>query len=71
MVFIDDVLVYLRSQEEHEKHLRMTMQLLRDNQLYVNLKKCDFWLEQVGYLDIIISKDELVVDSPKIEAVVN
>lgn len=71
MVFIDDVLVYLRSPEEHENHLRMTMQLLRDNQLYVNLKKCDFWLEQVSYSDIKISKDELVVDSPKIEAVVN
>lgn len=47
------------------------MQLLRDNQLYANLKKCDVWLEQVGFLGHIISKDGLAVDLDKIEEVVN
>jgi hypothetical protein len=48
VVFIDDILVYSRSEEEHEGHLRLVLQKLRDNQLYVKLSKCEFWLEEVS-----------------------
>ena len=70
MVFIDDILVYSKSREEHEEHLRITLQLLRDNQLYAKLSKCEFWLEQVAFLGHIVSKEGLLVDSAKIEAIV-
>lgn len=50
--------------------MRKILQLLRENQLHSNLKKCDFWLEQVGFLGHVISKDGLVVDPAKIEVVV-
>ena len=71
VVLIDDVLVYSKSREEHEQHLRTSLQLLCDNQLYVKLSKCKFWLEQVVFLGHIISKDGLAVDPAKIETVVN
>ena len=70
VVFIDDILVYSKSREEHEEHLRIALQLLRDNQLYAKLTKCDFWLEEVAFLGHIISKEGLSVDPAKIDAVV-
>ena len=45
VVFINDVLVFSKSREEHEQHLRTSLQLLHDNQLYAKLRKCEFWLE--------------------------
>ena len=45
VVVIDDILVYSKSIEEHEKHLRIALQLQRDNQLYAKLSKCEFWLK--------------------------
>jgi hypothetical protein len=48
MVFIDDILVYSRSEEEHEEHLRLVLQKLRDHRLYVKLLKSEFWLKQVA-----------------------
>jgi hypothetical protein len=71
VVFIDDVLVYSKSREDHEEHLRTSLQLLRDNQLYAKLSKCEFWLEQVAFLGHIISKEGLAVNPAKIEAVVD
>ena len=64
-IFIDDVFVYSKSQEDHEEHLKTSLQLLRDNQLYAKLSKCEFWLEQIAFLGHII------VDPSKIEAVVS
>ena len=57
--------------EDHVEHLRMSLQLLRDNQLYVKLDKCDFWLEYIAFLGHVISKEGLAVDPSKIKAVVN
>ena len=71
VVFIDDVLVYSKSKEEHEEHLRTSLQLLKDNQLYAKLSKCEFWLEQVAFLGHVISRKGLAVDQSKVEAVVN
>ncbi|XP_043805308.1 uncharacterized protein LOC110608243 [Manihot esculenta] len=71
IVFIDDILVYSRSKEEHEKHLRIVLQILRDKQLYAKLSKCEFWLDRVVFLGHVISADGVLVDPKKIEAVVN
>ncbi|XXG42107.1 hypothetical protein AAC387_Pa01g2451 [Persea americana] len=71
VVFIDDVLTYSKSKEEHEEHLRTSLQLLRDNQLYAKLSKCEFWLEQVAFLGHIISREGLAMDPSKVEAVIS
>jgi hypothetical protein len=60
MVFIDDILIYSKNDSEHEKHLRMVLQKLRDSQLYAKFTKCDFWLDEVHFLGHIISKGGIV-----------
>ena len=69
VVFIDDVLVYSRSRDDHAEHLRASLQILRENQLYAKLSKCEFWLEHVSFLGHIISKEGLAVDPAKIDAI--
>ncbi|CAL9016944.1 unnamed protein product [Prunus brigantina] len=71
IVFIDDILIYSKSQEEHEEHLRIVLQTLRENQLYAKLNKCEFWLRQVKFLGHVISNEGISVDSSKVEAVLN
>ena len=71
IVFIDDILIYSKSQEEHEEHLRIVLQILRERKLYAKLKKSEFWLNQVVFLGHVISKDGITMDPNKIEAVVN
>jgi hypothetical protein len=67
MVFIDDILVYSRSEEEHEGHLRLSLQKLRDQKLYAKLSKCEFWLKQVAFLGHVISKGGIFVDPSKVQ----
>ncbi len=71
VVFIDDILIYSKSLEKHEQHLRVVLQTLRDHKLYVKLKKCEFWLESDAFLGHVISKDGILVDPKKVEAIVN
>ena len=71
IVFIDDILVYLGSSEEHSEHLRIVLQTLRERQLYTKLSKCQFWLDKVTFLGHVISVEGVSVDPNKIEAVVN
>jgi hypothetical protein len=71
VVFIDDILTYSKSLEEHEDHLRSVLQRLRDKQLYAKFSKCEFWLDKVIFLGHVISKDGILVDPKKVEAVVN
>ena len=71
IVFIDDILDYSKSLEEHEDHLRIVLQILRDKKLYAKLKKCEFWLNQVVFLGHVISKDGITMDPSKTEAVVS
>jgi hypothetical protein len=71
MVFIDDILAYSRSEEEHEGHLHLVSQKLWDHKLYAKLSKCEFWLKQVAFLGHIISKGGIVVDPSKIEDVLS
>ena len=71
IVFIDDVLVYSRSEEEHEQHLRLVLQTLREHQLYAKFSKCEFWLEQVQFLGHVIPGAGIQVDPAKISGVLS
>ena len=71
MVFIDDILVYSKDAEEREHHLRIVLQILRENQLFAKLSKCDFLLKEVSFLGHIVSTEGIRVDLVKIEAVMN
>ena len=70
-MFIDDVLVYLRSEEEHEHHLRAILQTLREHRLFAKFNKCEFWLERVQFLGHVISGEGIQVDPTKVEVVVS
>jgi hypothetical protein len=69
IVFLDDILIYSKSEEEHEKHLRMVLQVLREHQLYAKLSKCSFYQRKIHYLGHIISEEGIVVDPEKIRAI--
>jgi hypothetical protein len=69
IVFLDDILIYSKIEEEHEKHLRMVLQVLREHQLYAKLSKCTFYQKKIHYLGHIVSEDGIVVDLEKIEAI--
>lgn len=71
VVFIDDILVFSKNVEEHEKHLRMTLQRLREHQLYAKFTKCDFWLKEVSFLGHIISNGGVAVDPKKVSDVLS
>ena len=73
-VFLDDILVYSKNEEEHEEHLRLTLKLLREHQLYAKLSKCDFYRDIIQYLGHIISEEGISVApvAPEnIEAIMN
>ena len=55
VVFIDDILIYSRTKEEHGEHLRLVLEILREQQLYGKLSKCESWLEEVNFLGHVIS----------------
>jgi hypothetical protein len=71
VVFIDDILVYSRREEEHEEHLRLALQKLRENRLYAKLSKCEFWMNQVAFLGHVISKGGISVDPSKVQDVLS
>ncbi|GJU00830.1 putative reverse transcriptase domain-containing protein [Tanacetum coccineum] len=71
IVFIDDILIYSRNEEEHASHLRIILELLRKEKLYAKFSKCDFWIHIVQFLGHLIDSQGLHVDPAKIEAVKN
>ncbi|KAA3469569.1 DNA/RNA polymerases superfamily protein [Gossypium australe] len=70
-VFIDDILVYSRTKEKHDSHLRVVLQILRENQLYAKFSKCEFWLREVTFLGHVVSTEGIRVDPRKVEAVLD
>ncbi|GJZ91458.1 putative reverse transcriptase domain-containing protein, partial [Tanacetum coccineum] len=71
IVFIDDILIYSKNKEEHEKHLKIILELLKNEQLYAKFSKCDFWLESVQFLGHVINNKGVHVDPAKVEAIRN
>ena len=71
MVFMDDILIYSQSEWEHEYHLRIVLQLLRDHQLYAKFSKCEFWLTEVRFLGYVVSASGVSVDPEKVEVVIS
>jgi hypothetical protein len=71
VVFNDDILIYSRSEKEHEEHLRLVLQKLREHRLYAKLRKCEFWLKQLAFLGHVISKGGISVDPNKVRDVLS
>ena len=71
VVFIDDILVYSMSGEEHERHLSIVLYTIRDKQLYVKLNKYEFWLDRVYFLRHVVTKDNISVDLGNVNVVEN
>jgi hypothetical protein len=62
VVFIDDILVYSKFEEEHANHLRLVLETLREHQLYARFSKYEFWLREVGFLEHVLSAGGVSVD---------
>jgi hypothetical protein len=71
VVFIDDILVYSKSEEEHVEHLRLVLTRLRDHQLYAKFSKCEFWLTKVQFLGHVLSAEGVAVDPGKVKDILN
>ncbi|KAJ0623757.1 putative nucleotidyltransferase, Ribonuclease H [Helianthus annuus] len=71
IVFIDDILIYSKTKEEHEQHLRDILELLKKEKLYAKFSKCEFWLREVQFLGHVVNGNVIHVDPTKIEAIKN
>jgi hypothetical protein len=69
IVFLHDIIIYSKSEEEHEHHLGLVLQVLREHQLYDKLSKCSFYQKKIHYLGHIISEWVIAIDLEKIEAI--
>ncbi|KAJ9556778.1 hypothetical protein OSB04_011392 [Centaurea solstitialis] len=69
IVFIDDILIYSKTKEDHVEHLREVLEILRKEQLYAKFSKCDFWLQEVQFLGHLVNREGIKVDPAKVEAV--
>ncbi|KAL0540359.1 hypothetical protein IC582_024596 [Cucumis melo] len=69
IVFIDDILIYSKTEAEHEEHLHQVLETLRANKLYAKFSKCDFWLKKVSFLGHVVSSEGVSVDPANIEAI--
>jgi hypothetical protein len=71
VVFIDDILIYSKTLEDHAKHLHVVLQHLWDHRLYAKFSKCEFWLDTIRFLGHTISKDGISVDPSKVQEVMD
>ena len=71
IVFVDDILIDSQSKREHEDHLRIVLQLLKDHQLYTKFSKCEFWLIEVRFLGHVVLASGVSVELEKVEAVIS
>ncbi|GJS59339.1 putative reverse transcriptase domain-containing protein [Tanacetum coccineum] len=67
IVFIDDILIYSKTKEDHEVHLGLVMELLRKEKLYAKFSKCEFWLQEVHFLGHVVNQNDIHMDPSKIE----
>ena len=71
VVFVDDILVYSNSEKEHDEHLRIVLEVLRERKLYAKLSKCEFWMKKVKFLGHLMFGRGIAVDPSKVEAVMS
>ena len=71
LVFLDDILIYSKNEEEHEEHFRLTLKLLREHKLYAKLSKCDFYKDRIRHLGHCILNRGIYVDPENIEAIMS
>jgi hypothetical protein len=71
VVFIDVIIIFSKNEEEHDEHLHLVLQKLRENQLYAKLNKCKFWLKEVSFLGHIISEGGISIDPSKVKDVLS
>ncbi|GJZ00008.1 putative reverse transcriptase domain-containing protein [Tanacetum coccineum] len=69
IIFIDDILIYSKSKEEHAEHLKLILELLKKEELYAKFSKCEFWLSKVQFLGHMINSDGIHVDLAKIDLI--
>nr|GEV24913.1 putative reverse transcriptase domain-containing protein [Tanacetum cinerariifolium] len=69
IVFIENILIYSRSKEEHEEHLKQILELLKNEELYSKISKCEFWLSKVKFLSHVIDSEAIHVDPAKIKSI--
>jgi len=69
VVFIDDILIYSRTKEEHEENLKIVLGILREKHLYAKFSKHEFWMKEVNFLEYVISSQGISVDLAKVEVV--
>ena len=70
-MFIDDILIYSETAEEHEEHLRVVLSRLREHKLYAKFSKCEFWLKKVPFLGHVLSENGISVDPSKVQEVMD
>ena len=71
VVFIDDILIYSKNDEEHAEHLKLVLGKLREHQLYAKFSKCEFWLKEVAFLGHVLSAGGVAVDPSKVSDVLS
>ena len=71
IIFIDDILIYFKTQKDHARHMHIVLQKLREHHLYAKFSKCEFWLEEVSFLGHVLSKDGIAVDPSKVQDVLD
>ena len=71
VVFIDDILIYSKTEEEHAEHLRLVLETFREHKLYAKLSKCEFWLSEVAFLGHVVFAGGISIDPEKIQAIVD
>jgi hypothetical protein len=71
VVFIDDILVYSKNEQDHEKHLRIILTQLREHKLYAKFSKCEFWLKKVPFLSHVLLENGISVDPSKVQEVMD
>jgi hypothetical protein len=67
VVFIDDILIYSKNEEDHAQHLRIVLTRLREHQLYAKFSKCAFWLEEIQFLGHVLSANGIAIDPSKVK----
>ena len=71
VVFIDDILIYSKNEEDHANHLQVVLQRLRDHRLYAKFSKCEFWLNSVNFFGHTISNEGISIDPSKVQEVMD